>query len=181
MLIIKRKSRLFPQLNLKIYLVIKQPISPQSRLHLLIRVRKSCYASLSSFTKQELRNKRLKAHQIPAQCPPFPSPHTYKQTPVFPKREQDFFRTRMHKAEQSRQAEENLQRLISGPQFDRSTLISTANNGSVNGSPVETAQAMAVDQQATAKRNACKRILQLFPPANFRDISKRSRLAEFIK
>ncbi|KAJ2633736.1 erg10, acetyl-CoA C-acetyltransferase [Coemansia sp. RSA 1290] len=109
---------------------------------------------------------------IPAQCPPFPSPHTYKQTPVFPKREQDFFRTRMHKAEQSRQAEENLQRLISGPQFDRSTLVSTANNGSVNGSPVETAQAMAVDQQATAKRNACKRILQLFPPANFRDISK---------
>ncbi|KAJ2452906.1 hypothetical protein EV183_002575 [Coemansia sp. RSA 2336] len=118
---------------------------------------------------------------IPVQCPPFPSPHTYKQTPVFPKREQDFFRTRMHKAEQSRQAEENLQRLISGPQFDRNTLISAANDGSANGSPVETAQAMPVDPQAAAKRNARKRILQLFPPANFRDISKRSRLAEYIK
>ncbi|KAJ2848069.1 hypothetical protein IWW36_003514 [Coemansia brasiliensis] len=118
---------------------------------------------------------------IPAQCPPFPSPHTYKQTPVYPKREQDFFRTRMHKAEQSRQAEENLQRLISGPQFDRNTLINSTNNSSVDESTVGTAQATLVGQQATTQRHARKRLLQLFPPANFTDISKRSRFAEFIK
>ncbi|KAJ1952147.1 hypothetical protein GGI12_006321, partial [Dipsacomyces acuminosporus] len=55
---------------------------------------------------------------IPAQCPPLPGPYTYRETPMFPRREQDLFRTRIHKAEQSRQAEENLQRLISGAKIN---------------------------------------------------------------
>ncbi|KAJ2343066.1 transcription initiation factor TFIID subunit 8 [Coemansia erecta] len=103
---------------------------------------------------------------VPAQCPLFPSPHTYKQTPVFPKREQDFFRTRMHKAEQSRQAEENLQRLISGPHAEQTMLRAGADPD-------------ARDAGSLRKDRAQKRILQLFPPVNFHDMHKRSRLAQW--
>ncbi|KAJ2229229.1 transcription initiation factor TFIID subunit 8 [Coemansia sp. RSA 353] len=97
---------------------------------------------------------------VPAQCPQFPSPHTYKQTPVYPEREQDFFRTRMHKAEQSRQAEENLQRLISGP-HSKDALEDTTR--------------CAPD----AKDRAQRRVRAMFPPVNFRDLHKRSRLDQW--
>lgn len=107
---------------------------------------------------------------IPEHLPNFPCPHTYKMSPVFPKREQDFFHTRVHKAEQSRQAEENLHRLISGPQLSSTT---NDNNG--------TDSSDSLDQQelSTTKtsKGARKRIQQLFPPAHFRDMGKRSRLA----
>ncbi|KAJ1857338.1 transcription initiation factor TFIID subunit 8 [Coemansia sp. RSA 1822] len=98
---------------------------------------------------------------VPAQCPQFPSPHTYKQTPVYPEREQDFFRTRMHKAEQSRQAEENLQRLISGPHSEKDALEDTTR--------------CAPD----AKDRAQRRVRAMFPPVNFRDLHKRSRLDQW--
>ncbi|KAJ2807372.1 transcription initiation factor TFIID subunit 8 [Coemansia guatemalensis] len=120
---------------------------------------------------------------IPPQCPLFPSPHTYRQTPVFPKREQDFFRTRMHKAEQSRQAEENLQRLISGPYVaggavavDSSSIPDTASGSEQHGS-----DDIPGNQDAQFGHRAHKRIMHLFPPANFRDVRKRTRLADFIK
>ncbi|KAJ2078887.1 hypothetical protein H4R24_004172 [Coemansia sp. RSA 988] len=120
---------------------------------------------------------------IPSQCPPFPSPHTYRQTPVFPKREQDFFRTRMHKAEQSRQAEENLQRLISGPHVAGDAAANDASR-----SPNTTSESedhghddISSNQGAQLRHQAHKRIMHLFPPANFRDVRKRTRLADFIK
>ncbi|KAJ2655593.1 transcription initiation factor TFIID subunit 8 [Coemansia sp. RSA 1200] len=143
---------------------------------------------------------------IPQHCPPFPSPHTYKRTPVFPKREQDFFRTRMHKAEQSRQAEENLQRLISGPHMDQVKLL-PGGNQSVKKQKVsaieniDEAESAAVDIKASkavmpgakrmlqssgtndnyqSKHNACKVVQELFPPANFRNVNKRTQLASFI-
>ncbi|KAI8320481.1 hypothetical protein GQ54DRAFT_263466 [Martensiomyces pterosporus] len=129
---------------------------------------------------------------IPAQCPLFPSPHTYKQTPVFPKREQDLFRTRIHKAEQSRQAEENLQRLISGAHINP-CLPGSADSISPP-SPAERAdctagaEAKAAEQKETAAASvggkhssARQRIQSLFPPANFRNAHKRARLTSFIK
>ncbi|KAJ2827325.1 hypothetical protein GGI24_002678 [Coemansia furcata] len=113
---------------------------------------------------------------IPMQCPPFPSPHTYKQTPVLPEREQDFFRNRVHKAEQSRQAEENLQRLINGPRRDHNSL------------PIEddtqvltTASSVAAGEGAPNKQVARKRLEKMFPPANFRSTYKRTGLAGYIK
>ncbi|KAJ2848197.1 hypothetical protein J3B02_004002, partial [Coemansia erecta] len=144
---------------------------------------------------------------IPVQCPAFPSPHTFKHTPVFPKREQDFFRNRMHKAEQSRQAEENLQRLISGP-----IAVDAASTASASASAPESAPESAqvpTDKTGTGldhsssldtqhqhpgptepsskntqpekpnPQQARKRIFQLFPPANFRNADKRTRLASF--
>ncbi|KAJ1815101.1 hypothetical protein LPJ75_002491, partial [Coemansia sp. RSA 2598] len=139
---------------------------------------------------------------IPTQCPAFPSPHTYKHTPVFPKREQDFFRNRMHKAEQSRQAEENLQRLISGPvaaeaavsasvsasESAPETTPTPADQGEVGINPTSssTDQAQHPEPAESSSENAQpakqhsqqarKRILQLFPPANFRNADKRTRL-----
>ncbi|KAJ2747811.1 transcription initiation factor TFIID subunit 8 [Coemansia sp. BCRC 34301] len=110
---------------------------------------------------------------IPTQCPPFPSPHTYKQTPVLPEREQDFFRNRVHKAEQSRQAEENLQRLINGPRRDHS-------KSPTNSDDDVHALAVAADG-AQSKHVARKRLEKLFPPANFRSTYKRTRLAGYIK
>ncbi|KAJ2793121.1 hypothetical protein H4R21_006018 [Coemansia helicoidea] len=110
---------------------------------------------------------------IPTHCPLFPSPHTYRQTPVFPKREQDFFRTRMHKAEQSRQAEENLQRLISGPHAEWAAPADDASSPS----PRDPADGPG----AHAKHHhAHKRIRHLFPPPNFRTVRKRTRLTDSI-
>ncbi|KAJ2684211.1 hypothetical protein H4R19_006914, partial [Coemansia spiralis] len=100
---------------------------------------------------------------IPPHCPLFPSPHTYRQTPVFPKREQDFFRTRMHKAEQSRQAEENLQRLISGPHAEW-----------------DASQDSPAGPSTHANHHPHKRIRHLFPPPNFRMVQKRTRLADTV-
>ncbi|KAJ2512580.1 transcription initiation factor TFIID subunit 8 [Coemansia sp. RSA 1939] len=143
---------------------------------------------------------------IPQHCPPFPSPHTYKRTPVFPKREQDFFRTRMHKAEQSRQAEENLQRLISGLHMDQVKLLSGGNqsvkrqkvsaienideaeNAAVDIAASKTVvpgakrmlQSSSTDDDYQSKHNACKLVQELFPPANFRNVNKRTQLASFI-
>ncbi|KAJ2009660.1 hypothetical protein GGI04_000232 [Coemansia thaxteri] len=107
---------------------------------------------------------------IPAQCPPFPSPHTYKQTPVYPEREQDFFRNRMQKAEQSRQAEENLQRLING---------SRRGHGMPPAS-TDTAEPVGEGTQK-AKQTARERLEELFPPANFRNTCKRTRLTGYIQ
>ncbi|PIA17775.1 hypothetical protein COEREDRAFT_91513 [Coemansia reversa NRRL 1564] len=120
---------------------------------------------------------------IPSQCPLFPSPHTYRQTPVFPKREQDFFRTRMHKAEQSRQAEENLQRLISGPYVaeDTGALDATQPPDTTSESGDRGSDNIASNQDAQLGHRAQKRIMHLFPPANFRHVRKRTRLADFIK
>ncbi|KAJ2101527.1 transcription initiation factor TFIID subunit 8 [Coemansia sp. S100] len=114
---------------------------------------------------------------IPVQCPPFPSPHTYRQTPVLPEREQDFFRNRVHKAEQSRQAEANLQRLINGPRRDH--------HGSLPTDDDTQAQAIASDvatgEGIQNKQVARKRLEKLFPPANFRSTYKRTGLAGYIK
>ncbi|KAJ2700913.1 hypothetical protein FB645_004839 [Coemansia sp. IMI 203386] len=130
---------------------------------------------------------------VPVQCPLFPNPHTYKHTPVFPKREEDFFRNRMHKAEQSRQAEENLQRLISGPIAAESAATSPAPADETGAGPPNPSVTLDFPQEPTepndqsaqpAKRSpqqARKRILQLFPPANFRSADKRTRLTSFIK
>ncbi|KAJ2613093.1 transcription initiation factor TFIID subunit 8 [Coemansia sp. RSA 1365] len=120
---------------------------------------------------------------IPSQCPQFPSPHTYRQTPVFPKREQDFFRTRIHKAEQSRQAEENLQRLISGPYVAEDTVAvdTTQPPDTTSGSEDHGSDNITSKQDAQLGHWAQKRIMHLFPPANFRHVRKRTRLADFIK
>ncbi|KAJ2551785.1 hypothetical protein EV175_003562 [Coemansia sp. RSA 1933] len=140
---------------------------------------------------------------IPRHCPPFPSPHTYKRTPVFPEREQDFFRNRMHKAEQSRQAEENLQRLISDPRVDQNRILpsdgshakrrrrrsSTAESinetesvGAVNtdASQADLTPAIEPNRKNTAKHTARKVIQNLFPPANFRNVHKRTQLTGFM-
>ncbi|KAJ2162749.1 hypothetical protein GGF46_000474 [Coemansia sp. RSA 552] len=114
---------------------------------------------------------------IPAQFPPFPSPHTYRQTPVYPKREQDFFRTRMHKAEQSRQAEENLQRLISRSHAHQSGQAEPSAGGDAQADVHSSKGLSSSDDGLSAQ----KRILDLFPPANFRDAPKRTRLADLIK
>ncbi|KAJ1987942.1 transcription initiation factor TFIID subunit 8 [Coemansia spiralis] len=136
---------------------------------------------------------------IPSHCPLFPSPHTYKRTPVFPKREQDFFRNRMHKAEQSRQAEENLQRLISSPLIDRNKQLSKNSNTppeqshikdkneevNVAGKQTDTFNDEMLQQPDNVenhqtKQNSHKRIQHLFPPANFRNVHKRTQLTGFI-
>ncbi|KAJ2862102.1 transcription initiation factor TFIID subunit 8 [Coemansia aciculifera] len=114
---------------------------------------------------------------IPTQCPPFPSPHTYKQTPVLPEREQDFFRNRMHKAEQSRQAEENLQRLINGPRRDHHSSLPTDDDTQV----LAIASDVATGEGVQNKQVARKRLEKLFPPANFRSTYKRTGLAGYIK
>ncbi|KAJ2725721.1 hypothetical protein GGI07_001089 [Coemansia sp. Benny D115] len=135
---------------------------------------------------------------IPTQCPAFPSPHSYKRTAVYPKREQDFFRNRMHKAEQSRQAEENLQRLISGPLVESSETTAAKDKesgvamdnagGGSESKPTQSTTASgstnadeSVEQSMNNGKQARKRIQQLFPPANFRNVDKRTRLTSFIK
>ncbi|KAJ1799641.1 hypothetical protein LPJ59_001690 [Coemansia sp. RSA 2399] len=144
---------------------------------------------------------------IPLHCPPFPSPHTYKRTPVFPEREQDFFRNRMHKAEQSRQAEENLQRLISDPRVDQNSILPNESSyakrrRSSAAKTIDETEGMAVvttetlqpglvsTTTATAttaetnrlndKHNARKMLQNLFPPANFRNVHKRTQLTSFM-
>ena len=75
---------------------------------------------------------------IPKHLPHLPSAHTYRQTPVFPTRNKDIFNLRRRKTEQSRQAEENLQRLITvarsapGPKTSASEAIyANETNGSI--------------------------------------------------
>ncbi|KAJ2685048.1 transcription initiation factor TFIID subunit 8 [Coemansia spiralis] len=113
---------------------------------------------------------------IPIQCPLFPSPHTYKQTPVLPEREQDFFRNRVHKAEQSRQAEANLQRLINGPRRNLSSQPTDENMQAL-----ATVSDVPTSEGAQSKQVARKRLEKLFPPANFRSTYKRTGLAGYIK
>ncbi|KAJ2490595.1 transcription initiation factor TFIID subunit 8 [Coemansia sp. RSA 2050] len=113
---------------------------------------------------------------IPTQCPLFPSPHTYKQTPVLPEREQDFFRNRVHKAEQSRQAEANLQRLINGPRRD---LSSRPTNDDTQALTI--VSDVSTSEGPQSKQVARKRLEKLFPPANFRSTYKRTGLAGYIK
>ncbi|KAJ1937887.1 hypothetical protein FBU59_004617, partial [Linderina macrospora] len=102
---------------------------------------------------------------IPKQCPVFPSPHTYKRTAVFPKREQDVFVTRMHKAEQSRQAEENLQRLV------------TQSAVALEQQQQQEQKQLAPSKKDRKAQGARQRIQDLFPPANFRHVDKRARLS----
>ncbi|KAJ1766085.1 hypothetical protein IW140_006306 [Coemansia sp. RSA 1813] len=125
---------------------------------------------------------------IPSHCPPFPSPHTYKRTPVFPKREQDFFRNRVHKAEQSRQAEENLQRLISDPHVDQNKILPSESmdvdtemsQTEVSSSSSRALQPSPADTSRQSKHNARKMIQNIFPPANFRNMHKRTQLTSFM-
>ncbi|KAJ2880393.1 hypothetical protein IWW38_005958 [Coemansia aciculifera] len=119
---------------------------------------------------------------IPAQCPPFPSPHTYKQTPVLPEREQDFFRNRVRKAEQSRQAEENLQKLINGPRHhDHGKSPSNSSGVADTQAPEASVGDTALGDGAQSKQAARKRLENMFPPANFCSTYKRTRLAGYIK
>ncbi|KAJ1942237.1 hypothetical protein EC988_006545, partial [Linderina pennispora] len=101
--------------------------------------------------------RQLPSH-VPAHCPRLPCPHTYKRTAVLPQRSQDVFVMRMHKAEQSRQAEENLQRLVAQK---------TQAQEHRSGRPRSEAR----------QGGARQRIQEMFPAANFRHVDKRARLS----
>ncbi len=57
------------------------------------------------------RADKKKDHYIPSHFPPFPSQHTYKDTPVFPDREVDPRRIRELATEEGKQGEEALRKL----------------------------------------------------------------------
>ena len=57
------------------------------------------------------REDRKKDHYVPSNLPPFPSQHTYKDTPVYPGRENDPRRIRELATEEGKLGEEALRRL----------------------------------------------------------------------
>ncbi|KAJ1718304.1 hypothetical protein LPJ61_006705 [Coemansia biformis] len=103
----------------------------------------------------------------------------------------------MHKAEQSRQAEENLQRLISGPHTEWGAAKDDVSSpppqdpGATSGAaaaegPAATESPPAIEGPAVtsdvhAKHHAHQRVTRLFPPPNYRVAGKRARLADFIR
>ncbi|KAJ1921379.1 hypothetical protein H4219_000696 [Mycoemilia scoparia] len=124
---------------------------------------------------------------IPEHLPELPSSHTYRQTPVFPKRSTDTFLIRKQKTEQGRQAEENLQKLVlisrSNLSLSKSIGVnnvsdskaqeSTQKRSSTASSEEDTAPNGGRDKKSPQK--AIDRLTMMFPPANYQKASNRQK------
>ncbi|KAJ1675258.1 hypothetical protein EV182_001620, partial [Spiromyces aspiralis] len=115
---------------------------------------------------------------IPEHLPPFPSAHTFRRTPMFPTWHKDAYHMRRKKTEQSRQAEENLQRLVMmARQTTEKTAATTAiirggggdKQGKGEGSTREVPEGAGTENAPEHPPQSTIDSLKIaFPPANFR-------------
>ncbi|KAG0324205.1 hypothetical protein BGZ99_002085 [Dissophora globulifera] len=110
---------------------------------------------------------------VPDHLPPFPSKHSYKQTPVFVKRPTDPQKIRELNAEQSRLVESNLKRLMAAE--NKVAMAAAHKDGSATG--VATDMLMIKEEQESAEsidRRALAK-LEALPIVNY-EFSKRQQL-----
>ncbi|KAF9938755.1 hypothetical protein BGZ67_010519 [Mortierella alpina] len=113
---------------------------------------------------------------VPDHLPPFPSKHSYKQTPVFVKRPSDPQKIRELNAEQSRLVESNLKRLMAAE--NKVAMAAAHKDGSTSKSVTAADMLLVKEEQQESAETIDRRALaklETLPVVNF-EFAKRQQL-----